>query len=211
MVFLRIGEPSLEPIDETSLTDRTDPMPTYLRAAAFVTTALICAVSFAEETTDVTIDKLKFTVPKSWQQETPSNSLRLAQFKVPAVAGDSDPAEFVISPPIGGTAKANIERWVGMFQADGRTVKMTKGISTLGDYIFVELSGTYLKPDGPPVLRKTVPTPGYRMYGVILSVKGGGNYFPKMTGPDKTVAAQAEALRASFGAKAADETEYKLE
>jgi len=186
-------------------------MPTLLRAAAVVAAALVCSVTLAEDTVDVTVDKLKFTVPKSWDQEKPSNSLRLAQFKIPAVAGDSEPAEFTISPSIGGTAKQNIERWIGQFQSDGRTVKMTKGTSSLGDYILVELSGTYLKPNGPPILGKTVPVPGSRMYGVILTSKAGGNYFPKLTGPDKTVAAQADALRASFGAKAADETDYKLE
>jgi hypothetical protein len=49
------------------------------------------------------------------------------------------------------------------------------------------------------------------MQGVMLTLKGSGNYFFKLTGPDKTVAAQADPFRASFGAKAAGETEYKLE
>jgi gluconolactonase len=182
-----------------------------LRAAAFLTTALVCAVSAAQETTDVTVDKLKFTVPRAWKQEEPSNSLRLAQFKIPAVKGDAEPAELVVSPPIGGTARQNIERWIAQFEPAGRTSKMTKGTSPQGEYLFVELSGTFKKPDGPPILGRSKPAPGYRMYGVILTVKGGGNYFLKLTGPDKTVAAQSEALRTAFGAKAGDETEYKLE
>jgi gluconolactonase len=46
---------------------------------------------------------------------------------------------------------------------------------------------------------------------VLLTVQGGGNYFIRMTGPDKTVKAQADAFRDSFGAKASGETEYSLE
>jgi gluconolactonase len=186
-------------------------MPTLLRAAALVTTAIVCVVAIAEETTEVAIDKLKFTVPKSWTKEEPSNSLRLAQWKIPAAAGDSEPGEFYITPPIGGTAKQNIDRWIGQFDAKDRTTKMTKGTSSQGEYVIVELSGTYNKPDGPPILRKTTPVAGYRMYGVILTVNGGGNYFMKLTGPDKTVSAQSDALRASFGGKASAESEYKQE
>jgi gluconolactonase len=61
------------------------------------------------------------------------------------------------------------------------------------------------------VLQKSTPVPGYRAQNVMLTLKGGGNYFFKLTGPDKTVAAQSEAFRTSFGAKAADEKEYKPE
>jgi gluconolactonase len=165
----------------------------------------------ASKTNEVKVESLILNVPSTWKQEKPSNNLRLAQFVIPAAEGDKEAGELYISPPIGGTAEANIERWVGQFVAEGREVKMTQGETAQGKYIVVDLKGTYNKPDGPPVLRKTKPFPGYRMYGVIFSAKEGGNYFFKLTGPEKTVTAQADALRASFGAKAADEKEYKLE
>jgi hypothetical protein len=186
-------------------------MPTLLRAAALVTTAIVCTVALAEETSDVTIDKLKFSMPKSWTKAEVSNAMRLAQFSIPAKEGDSEPGELVIFPPFGGTNQQNVQRWIDSFEPKDRTVKTTKGTCAQGDYIFVEITGTYKKPDGPPILRKTVPAPGYRMQSVIFTVKGGGNYFFRLTGPDKTVAAQSEPFRTSFGAKAADETEYKLE
>jgi len=186
-------------------------MPSLLRAAALFTTAIVCAVAVAEETSEVQVEKIKFSIPKAWEKQEVTNSLRLAQFKIPAAAGDAEPGELVISGPFGGTAEANISRWVSQFDAAGRTVKMTKGTSPQGDYIFAEISGTYNKPDGPPILRKTIAAPGYRMQGVMMTLKGGGNYFFKLTGPDKTVAAQGEPFRASFGAKAADESEYKLD
>jgi hypothetical protein len=186
-------------------------MPMLLRASALVSAVILCAVAVAEETSEVTIDKLKFTMPNSWKQAEVSNAMRLAQYSIPAKEGDSEPGELVIFPPFGGTAQANIQRWIDSFEPKDRTVKTTKGTTPQGDYIFVELTGTYRKPDGPPILRKTVPAPGYRMQAVIFTAKGGGNYFFRLTGPDKTVAAQSDAFRTSFGAKAADESEYKLE
>ncbi len=37
-----------------------------------------------------------------------------------------------------------------------------------GEYVLVKLTGTYKKPIGPPILRKSEPAPGYAMYGVML-------------------------------------------
>lgn len=168
----------------------------------------------AATTREVEAGDLKLTVPSTWKQQQPSNNLRLAQFQLPAVEGDKDPAELVISPPIGGTRDANITRWVDQFAADGRELVMVQGKCPQGEYVIVQLSGTYKKPIGPPILRKSEDAPGYRMYGVMLSVtkdgKAAGNYFMKLTGPAKTATAQEAALRASFGADKGTETEYKL-
>jgi gluconolactonase len=168
----------------------------------------------AAATREVEAGDLKLTVPSTWKQQQPSNNLRLAQFQLPAVEGDKDPAELVISPPIGGTREANITRWVDQFEADGRELVMSQGKCAQGEYVLVKLTGTYKKPIGPPILRKSEPAPGYAMYGVMLSVtkdgKAAGNYFLKLTGPAKTVAASEDALRASIAADKAAETEYKL-
>jgi hypothetical protein len=66
-------------------------MPTSLRAAALVTTAIVCTAVWAEETSEVTIDKLKFSMPTSWKQAETTSSMRLAQFTIPAKAGDQEP------------------------------------------------------------------------------------------------------------------------
>jgi gluconolactonase len=159
----------------------------------------------------VEIDKITLSVPEAWKQQQPSNNLRLAQFAIDAVEGDMEGAELVIFPPFGGTAEANIERWIGQFDAEGREVKMTQGEAPQGSYVFVDLAGTYKKPDGPPVLQKFKPAPGFRMYGVIFKHTAGGNYFFKLTGPDQTVSAAQAAFRKSFGADAEKEQEYKLD
>lgn len=162
------------------------------------------------ESREVELQGLKLQVPKSWEQQKPSSNLRLGQFAIPAKEGDDEGAEYVVFPPFGGTAQQNIERWIGQFEGQGREVKSTQGSSDQGKYIFVELTGTYKKPFGPPFAQQTKPAPDYKMLGVILTSQQGGNYFIKVTGPKETVAGVTEAVRKSFGADAKKETEYEL-
>ena len=163
-----------------------------------------------DETVEVDFDGLKLSAPKSWQKQQPASNLRLGQFAIPAVEGDAEPSELAIFPPFGGTVQQNIDRWVAQFENEGRTAKSTQGECPQGKYVFVELSGTYKKPNGPPFLQQTKPAPGYKMLGVILTSKSGGNYFLKLTGPQKTVTANAEAFRKSFQADASQEKPYEL-
>ncbi len=163
---------------------------------------------------EVEAGDLKLSIPATWKQQQPSNNLRLAQFSIPPVEDDKDAAELVISPPIGGTREANITRWVDQFEAAGRELVMTKGKCPQGEYVLVQLSGTYKRSIGPPIRGKTEPAPGYKMHGVMLTVtkdgKNVGNYFLKLTGPAKTVAANDEALRASIAADKSKEEKYEL-
>ncbi len=55
--------------------------------------------------------------------------------------------------------------------------KSVKGMAGENEYVLVDISGTYNKPDGPPILRKTKAVPAYRMMGVILVLKGKGVYY----------------------------------
>ncbi|MCH9654161.1 MAG: hypothetical protein K0U86_05600 [Planctomycetes bacterium] len=174
-----------------------------------------CTVQAADESTktnEVKIKDITLKVPANWKSAPPSNSLRLAQFEIPAVKGDKEPAELVISSfgGTGGGMAANISRWVGQFAAGkDRKVKVTQGESKLGKYVFADLSGTYNKSIGPPFLRKTKAVPDSRMLGVILAVEGKAYYFLKLTGPTKTVSAAADEFRASFGANAKEEKPFE--
>ncbi len=166
----------------------------------------------ADETRETKIDDLKLTVPATWKQQEPSNSLRLGQFEIPAADGDKEPAELAIfNFGAGGGVKSNIDRWVEQFQAVERKTKSTQGKSQLGDYVLVDITGTYKKPVGPPRAGKTEPMPGARMLGVILSVEKKGLYFLKLVGPEKTVAAAATAFRTAIGGKEQSEKPYDAE
>ena len=164
------------------------------------------------ETVDARIGELNLKLPKTWKQSDATLPMRLATFEVPAENGDTEKGEFVISsfPGGGGGVDANISRWVGQFSAEGREADVRQGQADQNEYFIVNISGTYMKPSGPPILRKTKETPGQRMVGVILNLEGKAVYFLKLTGPDATVAAQLDAVRASFGGKPDDEKEYEF-
>lgn len=174
-----------------------------------------CSVEAADKSTktnEVKVKDITLKIPANWKSAPPSNNLRLAQFEIPAVKGDKEPAELVISSfgGTGGGVSANISRWVGQFAAGAdRKVKVTQGESKDGKYVFADLSGTYNKSIGPPFLRKTKAVPDSRMLGVILAVEGKAYYFLKLTGPKKTVSSITEEFRASFGANAKDEKPFE--
>jgi gluconolactonase len=169
------------------------------------------AMSRSEDATrEVKIDDVTLVIPTTWKQEKPSSNLRLGQFAIPAVEGDKEPAELAIfNFGAGGGVQANIDRWVGQFLPENRQSKTTQGKSPQGEYYFVDVSGTYKKPVGPPIQGKTESVPGSRMLGVILAVEKKGLYFLKLTGPEKTVAAAATPFRTAIGGKMQDEKPYE--
>jgi len=165
-----------------------------------------------EETVEVKLKDLVLNLPKSWAESDTVNSMRLATYEIPAADGDKDKGELAISTcgGDGGGVAANVDRWVGQFSPDGREASIKKGMAGKNAYHIADIAGTYQKPVGPPRDRKTVPAEGYRMLGVIITLEGKGVYFLKLTGPDATVKAQAEILRASFGAKSESEEDYEI-
>jgi gluconolactonase len=128
--------------------------------------------------------------------------------KVPRVGSDKEDADFVVYffPGGAGPVDANIQRWVNAFESSDRKVKVTTGKSTEGDYVLVDTQGTWDKPIGAMGPgQKTERTLNSRALGVILTTKVG--YYIRLTGPEKTVAANADAFRAAFGADAKTEKE----
>ena len=171
------------------------------------------ALPGAEKTKKVVAKDIILNVPTSWKQSPASNNLRTAQFAIPKVEGDKDDAELVVYffGGAGGGVNANLERWSGQFQPGGKKQKIYKGQSKQGEYYLLDITGVYNKPIGPPINRQTNPTPGYQMMAVVLMIKDKGNYFLKLTGPQKTVAAAAQALRVAIDADVKKEAELKPE
>ena len=131
---------------------------------------LFSAAAFADDSVrEVKFEDLVLKVPTSWKQQPPANNLRLGQFEIPAVEGDKEPAELtVFNFGFGGGVKANVDRWIEQFDEKDRKVKTTTAKCPQGEYVFADVTGTYKKPVGPPIMRKTEPAPGYRMLGLIL-------------------------------------------
>ena len=158
------------------------------------------------EAREVKVNTLVLSIPVNWKQEQPANRMRLAQFKIPAIAGDTEAAELVVSHfgPARGLARANVSRWIGQFEEAGRRVKVVQGRRTGGKYILVDVIGTYNKSVGPFVRGQKKRVPGSRMLAAIVDASI-GPYFLKLTGPEKTVSAALDGFRASFSGKAESE------
>lgn len=177
----------------------------------------IGTVTFAAEeepnqgTTEVKIRDLVLTIPASWKKEDARSRLRLGQFRIPAIGGEKTDAELAIFSFGASDLSANIKRWISQYEAEGRKTKIMQGESKQGAYVIVELSGTYKKSVGPPIAGKTESVPGSRSLAVILLIPEKGVYYLKLVGLDKTVAAQAKAFRAAFGADGTKEKEIKIE
>jgi hypothetical protein len=136
---------------------------------------------------------LKFSAPAEWVAEKATSSMRVAQYKLPKVAGDEEDGSLVIyyfGQGQGGTAAANIERWVNqMKQPDGGS---SKGRAKESSQVInglkvdtVDISGTYtaeMAPGSGTFQNK----PNFRMRAAVVETPK-GSYFIKLVGPEKTI------------------------
>jgi hypothetical protein len=128
--------------------------------------------------------------PTEWQSQVPANTMRVAQFVLPAPAEGAGPAELVIfhfGPGAAGTAQANIDRWIGQFaQPDGRASRDVAVIGALEGAAMkidrIDVSGTYSGSMQPGAQ----PQPGARMLAAIVDTTA-GPYYIKLVGPAQTV------------------------
>lgn len=153
---------------------------------------------------------LAFTAPKAWQARPASSSMRVAEFVIPRVAGDPEDAEAIIYffGGTGGSADANVTRWIGQIQqADGSASaeKATRNSETINglNVSTVDVSGTYVA-EVRPGASEHFNKPGFRLRAAVVETPR-GPYYIKLTGPAKTVAAadaDYKALLASLKASA---------
>jgi hypothetical protein len=144
-----------------------------------------------------TVSGLSWQAPASWKSQ-PQRPMRAATYAIPAAPGDSEGGECVVyyfGPGQGGGVEANVERWIGQFEAPGggsaadlakRSERTVNGL----EVTLLDLSGTYLfKPF--PMAPQATKKPAYRMLAAIVQGKDAPVFF-KLTAPAKT-AAQTEA------------------
>lgn len=171
-------------------------------------TLLVSAAARAEDGDEtklraIKVDDLVLHVPASWKELGAAKPFRVAQFEIPAVEGDSEPAELVIfhfGKGQGGGVAENLKRWTNQFQADGRKRSIYTGDAASGKYTLVDLEGTYNKSVGPPIRQQTKAMPNARMLAVLLENEKAGDYFLRLSGPKKTVTSVNEEFREFFGA-----------
>lgn len=131
---------------------------------------------------------LRFTAPGAWKQETPSSAMRVAQYRIPRAAGDSEDGLVVVSafPSMRGMTQMNVQRWLSQVtQPDGKPSKEAATTATMEvaglPVTVLRVSGTY---DGHA---------GYRMLAASIETPD-GPWFVKVTGPVATISAHEAAF-----------------
>ena len=129
---------------------------------------------------------VKWTPPSRWEAK-PASGMRAATYIIPSAQGDSEGGECAVFENLGGSVQANVDRWIGQFEkTDGAPNQKSETISGL-TVTTVDVSGTF-KGGGPMMGQSGAPKSGYRLLGAIAAGPE-GEFFFKLTGPAKTVAA----------------------
>lgn len=135
---------------------------------------------------------LKWSLPEGWVQKAPSSKMRALEVEVP---GDLKLVVYHFGKGRGGTAQANLDRWLGQIKpADGREAKEVARRSLRLQHRLViqtlDVSGTYVA-ETAPGSGKFLNEPGRRLLAAVVS-GGDGPYFVKLIGPAAAVEAQAK-------------------
>lgn len=175
-----------------------------IKATCALLVAILALVSIACSTPPTMVSKnaappsssastgeLQFKIPNGWSSETPSSSMRVAQYQLPAAEGDAESASLVVyyfGAGQGGSVQANLDRWTAQIQqpngGSSKDKAKTESLTVNGmNVTLLDVSGTYA---GGDMGGAGQTKPNFRMRaGVIESPKGG--YFIKLVGPEKTV------------------------
>lgn len=168
-------------------------MRTFATLAAVALGTLSGAARLAAEDKGTVVEfaGMKATTPADWKEETPSNTMRIYQFKLPKADGDKQDAELALFFFKGGSGslEQNLKRQTAKFQpADGKdkVEEKTEKIKVGGaDATLQDVSGTFIKKPFPMAQTGT-PMHGYRQLYVVFETKD-GQYYMTLLGPDKTV------------------------
>jgi hypothetical protein len=142
---------------------------------------------------------LTWKAPARWQSVPNTSSMRLATYRVPHAPGDAEDGDLSVMQA-GGSVDANVQRWIGQFDAEGQKTakRSTKKVSGL-EVTILEVEGTYAGGMG----KDRGDASGWALLGAVVATPGMPHFF-KLTGPAKSVkAARAEfdQLVATFAAR----------
>jgi hypothetical protein len=162
-------------------------------ACSRATTVASVANSSGTEVPGQASGDLHYKVPDGWVAEQPSSKMRVAQFKLPKADGDNEDAGLVLyyfGANQGGSAEANIDRWISQIQqSDGSSSKdkaKTESLTVNGVKITaIDVSGRYTA-EMAPGSGKFYDNANYRLRAAVIETPK-GNYFLKLVGPAKTV------------------------
>jgi hypothetical protein len=159
-----------------------------LRSAAIflgLPVLLLTSVHAQPQPAEFTVGEFTFLRPGDWTWVQPSSAMRKAELSVPGEPGPAEVTFFHFGPGQGGTAQANIERWLGQFvepipELNAHTAEQEINGTKV---VLLQARGTFLA--GMPG-QTPKPMKNYAMRGAILASEEGDVYI-KMTGPADVV------------------------
>jgi len=160
--------------------------------------------SLAEAAEPITLAGHSIPVPTRYESRDPSSAMRIAEFRVPGAAGESDGewTVFYFGKGQGGSAADNFARWQGQFKplAAGKDpmVAMDEFESNGLRITTGELEGFY----NPGAMAAGPPPPADAPWAMIaLVVEGGpeGPLFLRWTGPSALIAREKAAIEGIAG------------
>jgi hypothetical protein len=166
-------------------------------AAMFVAGGEVMLTTHAEDVPlnghSFPVGDLEFTIPSKWRIEPVESPARGGQWRVPPLHGEGEGGEVVVfyfGPGVGGTAKENIEAWIGtMFNAEGHPAAAevkhhkTGGLTISQVVIFGTYNQVVSLPGVPPVLKSN-----YGLLGAVIE-NPQGNIYWRFTGPEPLITA----------------------
>jgi hypothetical protein len=141
----------------------------------------------------VTLQGLQWSVPAGMVGETPANTMRIAQYRLPSETEGTKDGElgvFYFGAGAGGGTEANLARWAGQFkQPDGSDPMKRAEVAHLSASgglraTTISLSGHYVSSgmgSGP-----SYDEPGWKLYGAVVEGPGGPWFF-KAVGPESVI------------------------
>ncbi|MCX6601644.1 MAG: hypothetical protein NT025_08790 [bacterium] len=144
------------------------------------------------------LDAMLSDLPEGWTRSEPTSSMRLAQISLAPAKGDKDAADLAVShfPGSGGSSSANIVRWQNQFKGPkgepgpevAKTDTTMVGLLTV---VTTDVTGTQLAQSG--TMGPDKDAPNSRMIASVIETPS-GNWFIKVVGPAKTVAAHEKKI-----------------
>ena len=134
---------------------------------------------------------LTYDVPNGWNAVESPSRMRLAQWELPAAAGEGAEAViFFFGEGGGGGVDANLDRWFGQFeQPDGSSTRdsatVTHRESEGLKFTIADMRGTYVAPVRPGSPERN-NRPRQRMIAAVVEGNG-GPWFVRVLGAEATV------------------------
>lgn len=139
---------------------------------------------------------LVWSAPSHWVTETPTSTMRRAQYRIPGKGGTAECVVFYFGPGQGGDAQANAQRWASQFQRpDGSPATGALKMRDLkvGNMpaMLVEVAGTYVGGMGGGTA--SAPKPDSMLLGAIVDGPD-ARWFFRAVGPRATLEAERGAF-----------------